>query len=451
MIKLDRFGAPVSGRNQPALDLFDDAATLMLGFREDPLATIEHALRLDPDFVMGYCFLAGLFVVSTEADCEAELKDILKQLRRLEPVANERERAHIAAIRAWTDRQFHTASDLYGRILFDYPRDIVAMQIAHQTDFLLGQQTMLRDRVRHILPAWSETDPEFGYLLGIQAFGLEECGHYAEAEATGKRAIALNPYDAWAYHAVAHVYEMQGRPEEGTRWLSGSAENWSPRNMLAYHNWWHLALYHLEMNETATVMALYDHAIRPTRSTIAMEMVDAAAMLWRLHLRDVDVGNRWVELADLYEKRLSDAYHPFNDAHAMMALAATDRYGKRCQLIGTLEDAAGDGTSSARLIRDVGLPVARAIHDFGEADYESCFDILLDVRKRAGAFGGSNAQRDVLNLTLLESAIRAGNMSAAAALINERQAAKPESPFVASLSRRVKGIGATATHESYAA
>ncbi len=437
MTKLDRFGAPVSCRNQASVDLFGDAATLMLGFREDPLATIEEALVLDPDFIMGHCFRAGLFLVSSEAGAEAELKAILKDLRRLEPTANDRERAHMAAIRAWTDRQFHTASDLYGRILFDEPRDIFAMQIAHQTDFLLGQATMLRDRVRHILPAWSETDPEYGYLLGMQAFGLEECGHYARAEEIGKRAVALNPYDAWAYHAVAHVIEMEGRTEEGIRWLSGSAENWSPRNMLAYHNWWHLALYHLELAETSTALALYDHAIRPKPSAIAMEMVDGASMLWRLHLRGVDVGDRWTELADRYETMVSDAYYPFNDAHAMMAFVATGRHDAGDRMIGALEDAAGDDTSSARLIRDIGLPVVRAIRDFGEEDYEGCFDTLLDIRKRANGFGGSNAQRDVLNLTLLEAAIRAGNMSAAAALLGERRAVKPDSPFVALIDNRI--------------
>jgi tetratricopeptide (TPR) repeat protein len=447
MTKLDRFGAPVSCRNQASVDLFDDAATLMLGFREDPLATIDEALVLDPDFIMGHCFRAALFLVSSEAGAETELKAILKALRRLEPAANDRERAHMAAIRAWADRQFHTASDLYGRILFDYPRDIVAMQIAHQTDFLLGQATMLRDRVQHILPAWSETDPEYGYLLGMQAFGLEECGHYPQAEETGKRAVALNPYDAWAYHAVAHVFEMQGRTDEGICWLSGSAENWSPRNMLAYHNWWHLALYHLEQNETSTVLAVYDHAIRPTPSTVAMEMVDGASMLWRLHLRGVDVGNRWTELAEKHEALVADAYYPFNDAHAMMAFVATGRDDASRRTIEALEAAAGDGTSSARLIRDIGLPVVHAIRDFGDEDYEGCFDALLDIRKRANGFGGSNAQRDVLNLTLLEAAIRAGNLTAAAALRNERKAVRPDSRFVALIENRI----GTAAHRDCAA
>jgi tetratricopeptide (TPR) repeat protein len=370
MTKLDTFGAPVSSQNQASIDAFNEAATLLLGFREDPLEKIDAALAADPDFVMGHCFRAGLFLISSEAAGEPELKDALATLRRLSDKAN---------------------------------------------------------------------DPGYGYLLGMQAFGLEETGQYARAEEAGKRAVMLNPYDAWAYHAVAHVYEMQGRTEEGIYWLTGSAENWSPRNMLAFHNWWHLGLFHLENNEIATARCLYDHAIRPKPSDLAMEMADGAAMLWRFHLRGAEVGNRWTELADIYESRAEDAYYPFNDAHAMMSFVATGRDKAARRTIAALEAAAGDDNSSSRIIRDVGLPVARAIRAFGETDYESCFDTLLDVRKRAVAFGGSNAQRDVLNLTMIEAAIRAGNKPAATALVNERRAEKEESPLAECLLKRISG------------
>jgi len=440
MTKFDAFGAPVSSQNQSSIDAFNEAATLLLGFREDPLEKIDAALAADPDFVMGHCFRAGLFLISSEAAAEPALKDAVATLRRLSHTANDRELQHIAAITAWSDREFHVASDLYGQLLFAYPRDIVALQIAHQTDFLLGQQTMLRDRLQHVLPSWSEADPEYGYLLGMQAFGLNETGQFARAENAGRRAVALNPYDAWAYHAVAHVYEMQGRTEEGIYWLTGSAENWSPRNMFAYHNWWHLGLFHLENSEIATARCLYDHAIRPKSTDLAMEMVDAASMLWRFHLRGAEVGNRWSELADIYEAHVEDAYYPFNDAHAMMAFVAAGRDNAARRTIAALEAAAGEDNASSRIIRDVGLPVVRAIRAFGEEDYETCFDTLYDVRKRAAAFGGSNAQRDVLNLTLVEAAIRGGNLTAATALINERKAEKKESPLADCLDKRIRRI-----------
>jgi hypothetical protein len=440
MTLYDKFGAPLSSGNRRSVDAFNDAAALMLGFFADPLATIDAALEADPAFVMGHCFRAGLFLISSEAGCEPELKRILTVLEPLEKDANDRERGHIAAIRAWSRRDFHHASEEYGRVVIDFPRDIVAMQFAHQCDFLLGQSTMLRDRVAQVLPAWSEADADYGYMLGMQAFGLEECGHYARAEEFGRRAVSLQPKDAWAHHAVAHVCEMQGRTEEGIRWLTGGAGDWSKRNMVAFHNWWHLALYHLEIGDTAKVLSLYDEVIRPQSSQVAMEMVDATSMLWRLYLRGVDVGGRWTELADIYEGWVDHAYYPFNDAHAMMSFVATGRDAAARRLMAALEGAAGARDSSAIMIRDIGLPVVRAIRAFGDRDYSSACEMLTDVRKRAAGFGGSNAQRDVLSLTLLEGAIRAGDVRAATALTNERKAAKPASPFVGGLMKRVSSL-----------
>lgn len=440
MTLYDRFGAPVSSGNRRSVDAFNEAAALMLGYVADPLAKIDAALAADPGFVMGHCFRAGILLTSSEAGAELELKRILGILIDHEANANDRERGHIAAIRAWAERDFYHASEEYGRVLCDFPRDIVAMQFAHLCDFLLGQTTMLRDRVAQIMPAWSEGDADYAYLLGMHAFGLEECGHYERAEETGRRAVALQPKDAWAYHAVAHVCEMQGRTEEGIRWLTGGADNWSPGNMFAFHNWWHLGLYHLENGDTAKVLSLYDEAIRPQSSQVAMEMVDAAAMLWRLHLRGVDTGRRWDELAGIYEGWVEHAYYPFNDAHAMMTFVATGRDEMGRRLIAALEAAAAADDSSARMIREAGLPVVRALKAFGDGNYPAAYATLLDVRKRAVAFGGSNAQRDLLNLTLLESAVRAGDAAAALALANERKSAKPASPFVRGLFKRVAAL-----------
>ena len=50
------------------------------------------------------------------------------------------------------------------------------------------------------------------------AFGQEECGDYASAEKTGKEALGMNRQDAWATHALAHVYEMTGQYDQGIRY-----------------------------------------------------------------------------------------------------------------------------------------------------------------------------------------------------------------------------------------
>ena len=101
-----------------------------------------------------------------------------------------------------------------------HPHDLVALQVGHLMDFYRGNARDLRDRIARALPHWSPDVPGYHVVLGMHAFGLEEAGDYARAEETGRRALDLEPLDAWAHHAVAHVMEMQGRAQDGIGWMS---------------------------------------------------------------------------------------------------------------------------------------------------------------------------------------------------------------------------------------
>lgn len=259
---------------------------------------------------------------------------------------------------------------------------------------------------------------------------------YGRAEESGRRALELNPRDPWAVHAVAHVMEMQGRLDEGIAWLDGRRDDWSEDNMLAVHNWWHLALFQLEAGRTDDVLALYDREISRPAPAIALDLVDASALLWRLHLRGIDVGTRWQPVADDWLGRGAAGYYAFNDVHAVMASLGAHRPAAVDQLRAALERAAlGNGTN-AMMSRDVGLPVADALIAFEQRDYASAIDLLLPVRLIAHRFGGSHAQRDVIGLTLIESALRAGRRNLAIALTAERGALKPMSPSLHRLVQR---------------
>jgi tetratricopeptide (TPR) repeat protein len=317
----------------------------------------------------------------------------------------------------------------YGDIAVDYPRDLLALQVAHVGDFFLGQSALLRDRVAQVLPAWNSSVPGYGYVLGMHAFGLEETGLYDRAEDAGRKALELNRRDPWAVHAVAHVLEMQGRIREGMEFLGSRAPDWSVDNGLAYHNWWHLALHHLELAEYDRALEIFDTRIRPAQTSIALEMLDASAMLWRLTLRGVDVGARWKALAACWQPLAGDRFYAFNDAHAVMAFVGAGDWAAVDRTIASLEQAAAETGTNGLMSRAVGLPLARAIAAFGRQDYTAAIDWLTPIRGHANLFGGSHAQRDLLQLTLLESAFRAGRPALARALAAERTELKRTSPF----------------------
>jgi tetratricopeptide (TPR) repeat protein len=311
----------------------------------------------------------------------------------------------------------------------DYPRDALALQAGHLIDFYVGDSRMLRDRIARALPAWNAGMPGYHAVIGMHAFGLEETGRYAEAEKFGRRGVELEPRDGWAQHAVAHVLEMQGRQRDGIAWMRAAPQAWAHDSFFSVHNWWHLALYHLDLGEIDEVLALFDGPVFGKRSNVVLELIDASALLWRLHLRGIDVGNRWEAVADLWAPITAAGNYAFNDLHAAMAFVGA---GRRDLVQSVLETQAASsrGTGdNAGFTAEVGQPATQAIVAFGEGRYADAVRWLRPVRSITHRFGGSHAQRDLLDLTLIEAALRSGQDNLAAALAAERIAAKPTSPL----------------------
>ncbi len=131
-------GEPTSSTNRAALDVFDEAVAEFLGFTGDPVAPIKGALKEDQGFVLGHCLFAHLLVTATEKAMLPPVEKTLQTLAGLAGSANARERGHIAAIQAWHDGELAKAADILTQVMLDHPRDAMALQIAHLTDFFLG-------------------------------------------------------------------------------------------------------------------------------------------------------------------------------------------------------------------------------------------------------------------------------------------------------------------------
>jgi hypothetical protein len=443
----DRHGNAVSMKDRAAVARLDAAAETMLGYRADPLAAVDTLLAEHPDFAMAHAFRAGLMVMSMERAAVPEAEAAIATAWAL-PRLTDRERGHLLAAQAWCEGDFAASHASYARLAAEHPRDLFALQVAHQLDFFLGDATGLRDRPAAAMRAWREGEAGFSWLLGMQAFGLEETGAYAAAEDAGRWALALQPKDAWAVHAVAHVMEMQGRDLEGVAFLAQRKEDWAPAALLAVHNWWHQALFHLERAEFARVLRIYDEAVAPGVATgaaqPAIELVDASAMLWRLLLRGADTGQRFALLSAAWERCGGEGFYAFSDLHALMAHLGAGRQDMAAAVMGAMRRATiGQGTN-ARLTREVGLPLAEGFFAFARGDWQRAAALIAPVRARASAFGGSNAQRDVIALTLAEAALRGRDHDLARALAAERVAAKPESPLARAIQARAGALARAA-------
>jgi hypothetical protein len=272
----------------------------------------------------------------------------------------------------------------------------------------------------------------------MHAFGLEEMNQYPEAEATALRALSIQPKDGWAVHAAVHVMEMQGRIDDGIAFLASREPDWAPDNGFAFHNFWHLALLVMDDARYEEAIRLYDAHIHPEPATYVLSLVDATALLWRLRLEGVDVGERFDRVADDWEARLDGepGFYAFNDFHAAMALASTGRDAALSQLALRMREAGVRDDANAAMTREVGAPLVHGIRAFANGRYAEAIESIEPVRDIANRFGGSHAQRDLLTLTLIESAIRNGDAARARHYIGERIAHKPASRWGARLWAR---------------
>ena len=209
----DSAGYDITGASARALSTLEQGLHELRCYIGDPVATVERAVAESPELVMGYVLKAYLHLMGTEPQGLPIARAALEAAQTVP--ANDRERRHLEAIRLLVDGHWRAAGLLLEDLTVEYPRDALALQVGHQIDFFSGDSRMLRDRIARALPSWSPSVPGYHAVLGMYAFGLEETGDYARAEARGRLSVELEPRDGWGQHAVAHVMEMQGRRRDG--------------------------------------------------------------------------------------------------------------------------------------------------------------------------------------------------------------------------------------------
>ncbi len=428
---LDPRGNAVSTRSVDAIAATERALWRMMSFYGTPIDDLAEAHAADPQWPLPLLMHAGFLLSLTEPALAPEARALLDRIEPMIARANHRERDHLVALHTLLAGDWHGACREWEAILLTHPRDALALQWAHLFDFYRGDTTNLRQRVARVLPEWSEADALQPYVLGQYAFGLEECQLYAQAEETGRRALSGSAKVPWAIHAVAHVMEMQGRHEEGGAWMTQWHGDWAEGNGFASHLGWHQALFALEALDHTEALRLFDAHLKADPAQITLQHVDASALLWRLHLLAVDVGPRWGALAAGWDvSEHAAGVYPFNDLHALLALIGAGDFARAQAWARQVAlHAERSGGSNRSVARDVGGPLMRGMLAFARARFDEAIETLYPVRALASRFGGSHAQRDLIDQTLLAAAARATDKSVGRALLNERRLGKPSTPL----------------------
>jgi hypothetical protein len=230
---------------------------------------------------------------------------------------------------------------------------------------------------------------------------------------------------------------MQGRVRDGLAFLAEVESAWGEGTGLSVHLAWHRALFHLDANDPAAALAIYDARIASAGSADMATLADGSALLWRLQLQDIDLGERWALLADRWSMHnLADA-RPFYVVHAIMAFVAAGRPAAAMRLAEVLPSTHRHKATSLSPEDALTAPLCEALLAFARSDYAACVVWLKRVRHIARRCGGSLAQCDVIHLTLTEAALRARQARLARALVAERTARKPASRLNRLLQQRL--------------
>ena len=424
----DAYGLDVSTDSAAALAAYDAAVRSYLEFRLDAVDHGKAMLEADPECVMSHC-LRGILLTGLQSDFLAgKIGEAVSAAEARIAGATGRERLMVQALRAIHEGDQPRAILTWDRILVDHPHDLFALRLQHNATFWLGRSHAMRDAIARVFPLWDEARHGYGYLLGMYCFALEESGDYARAEPFGRRAVEMNEDDVWSIHAVAHVLEMQGRLREGVEWLSRPPDIWDDRNPMREHLWWHLAMFELERGRIDEVLALYDERFRAKPTDFYLDLQNCASMLWRLECRDVEVGDRWEELAEACAGKIEDHALAFTEPHHVMALGRAGRFEEVERALESLERCASErSTYAAGIARRLTIPLCRAVAAYCRGEYDEATDLLLPIRWDYPLMGASHAQRDVFAQLLNEAALRGRRFRLARGLLAERVELRPNS------------------------
>ena len=424
----DAQGHALSGATAQAAEHLDKAVrafTLVFG---DTVGFYDAALGAAPQLVMAHLGKAWTLSLSNDPLTSAKGLTILDGARDL-PM-NARECTHFAALSKAVQGQRASAVAMLERHLMSHPFDLVAHMAALQMDGHLGRFGRARDRSARALPRWSKDQPGYAILLSFYGFGLEESGEYARAEAMGRHAAELEPHNYWPHHCVSHVLEMTGRPDDGLHWMDSREPFWAAKaNNNRAHIWWHKALYHVEMGQTDLALSLYDGPISATLRPLAMSMCNLPALLWRLEALGCDADERWQKLLPTWDGHADGKLCVFTDIHAAMIELRAGARQALDRRVACMRATAAGSDESAQIYSKVGMPVVAALTAFCDGRFADAVELILPLQFDLWRIGGSHAQRDVIDWTLVEAAGRAGPgmRDVAISLANERLGHRPHS------------------------
>jgi hypothetical protein len=388
----------------------------------------------DPSpLVQAYC--AALHMFAENRDAPANARPFLARAEAGAARATEREQRFIAAVAAWVEGDVPGSIALLEEQVRLFPRDLASLKLAQYHLFNRGDAPGMLRAALPALPAAADVP----YLHGMLAFAWEQCHFLEQAEDSARRAIAMRRKEPWAHHALAHVMLTQGRLSEGRAFLHEVSPTWTGLNsFMVTHNWWHQALFALDLDHFDEVLAIHDRHVWAEQKDYSQDQVNAVSLLARIELAGMDVGDRWRDLGEHLARRAHDHVLPFLDLQYLYGLARAGRVEEARGWLASIErHALGAQGEDAVLWQRVCVPAARGLLAHATGDWKTAVEALGHALPRMVEIGGSHAQRDLFSQIHLDAMLRSGHASGAQNNLQPLVNAQPESRRLQRQARRL--------------
>ena len=438
----DLLGNPVTLADAASLGPLNDFVEGFIAC-EARVVNVLQVADTDPSPLVQAC-CAALHMFAESGDAQGNAQPFIEAARRSTMKITPREQRFVEAVAAWVHGDLPRAIALHEEQAREHPRDLASLKLGQYHCFNRGDSPAM---LRLALQA-QHAAADVPYLHGMLAFGWEQCHRLKEAEAAARHAIHMCHKEPWAHHALAHVMLTQGRIAEGIDFMASVSDTWTGLNsFMVTHNWWHQALFLLEQDRHAEVLALYDQQVWGVVKEYTQDQINAISLLARLELAGVDVGPRWADVADHLALRLADHVLPFLDLQYLYGLArAGHTEAARALLHNITTHAATRTEAHERTVwQQVCLPAAHGLLAHAQGDWATAVEQLGVALPRLVEIGGSHAQRDLFHQIRLDALQRNGQWAAVQNVLQPMVNGQPESVRLArqaGMVNRVLGLSA---------
>jgi tetratricopeptide (TPR) repeat protein len=419
----DRYDLPLTTVSDSAAAFYRDGVDLILSAWYGAGDAFDRAILEDPAFALAHIARARVHQMNMEV---TEARARAAHARQLAASATRRERQHVEIMAAAIEGQPSVALAGAEQHLDEFPRDALVLSLllgafglyafSGRADHDAARLAICERHARHYGEDW--------WFLTYLGWSHTEAGNVGAGRTVTERAIALRPQNGNAAHALSHALFEQGDTEAGRTFLSGWLPAHERASYLHGHLSWHVALVALEAGDLDGALRIYEERVKPSDSGYPPLNVftDGASLLWRLSLAGKSgLEPYWQNVAAYGDRFFPRAGPHFADVHFALVAAATGGEVLETRL-GEMEALEADGRlapgSSA-------IDLCRGIRAFAEGDNEDAIRILEPLMPEVVRIGGSHAQRELWEDTLIVACLRGARGDKAAKLISDRLHRRP--------------------------